>query len=110
MNIFQKIKALFAVKSTAEEIIKEAKMPTASGKPGWKTTEFWMNVATQLGVLWGAVHGFVPQPWASVISVSGVAVYTVARTITKAVTDIQAARATAPAAPETASASVTIAK
>jgi hypothetical protein len=93
MNIFQKIKALFAVKSTVDDILKEAKMPTVTGKPGWKTTEFWLNAATQIGVLWGAIHGFIPQPWASIISISGVAVYTVARTVAKAVTDIQAAKA-----------------
>lgn len=93
MNIFLKIKAFFTVKSTVEDIIKEAQMPTASGKPGWKTTEFWMNVASQVGVLWGAVHGFIPQPWGAIISIGGVAVYTVAATVRKAVADIQTAKA-----------------
>lgn len=69
-------------------------MDTASGKPGWKTTEFWMNMATQIGVLWGAVNHFVPPQYAAIISVSGIAVYTIARTIAKAVADVQAAKAT----------------
>lgn len=92
MNIFQKIKALFAVNSSVEEIIKEAKMDTATGKPGWKTTEFWMNVATQIGVLWGAVQGFVPPKVAAIVSIVGAAVYTVARTVAKAVSDVQTAK------------------
>jgi len=91
-NPIAALKAYFTVKSTGEEIIKEAKMQTATGKPGWKTTEFWMNLAGQIGVLWGAVHGFIPQPWATILSVSGIAVYTVARTISKAVSDIHAAK------------------
>lgn len=89
MNIFSAVKSYFTVKSVITTEIKEARMPTASGKPGWKTTEFWMNVATQAGVLWGAVHGFIPQPYAVVISIAGVAIYTIARTIGKAVSDIQ---------------------
>lgn len=92
MNLFQKIKLLFTVKSTAETIYKEAKMPNASGKPGWKTTEFWLQVAAQIGTLWGAVSGFVPPKYATIISTAGIAVYTVARTISKAVSDIQATK------------------
>ncbi len=61
-------------------------------KPAWKSTEFYFNVAGQIGVLWGAIHGFIPQPWASVISIGGIAVYTIARTVAKAIGDIQAAR------------------
>lgn len=68
-------------------------MPTVTGKPGWKTTEFWMNLAGQAGVLWGAVQGFIPPKYAAVVAVAGTALYTIARTIAKAVTDIQAAKA-----------------
>lgn len=69
-------------------------MPTtAIGKPGWKTTEWWLNVAAQLGLLWGTVQHFIPPQYAAIISVAGVAIYTVARTIAKAVSDIQAAKA-----------------
>lgn len=93
MKIFQQIKALFAFKSFITTELREGKMVTESGKPGWRTTEFWMNLAGQVAVLWGAVHGFIPQPWASIISISGIAVYTIARTITKAIGDVQAAKA-----------------
>jgi len=64
----------------------------SSGKPGWKTTEFWLNLAAQAGVLWGSVNHFVPPQYAAIISIGGVALYTVARTVAKAVSDIQAAK------------------
>lgn len=69
-------------------------MQTESGTPGYKTTEFWMHLASQAGILWGAVSGFVPPKWAAIISVVGISVYNVGRTIAKAVADIQAAKAT----------------
>lgn len=62
-------------------------------KPGWKTSEFYLNLAVQAGVLWSAVRGLVPPKIAAIIEVAGVAVYTVARTVLKAVSDIQAAKA-----------------
>jgi len=65
-------------------------MPTGT-TPGWKTTEFWLNVATQIGTLWGAVAGFIPPKYAAIISTAGIAVYTVARTVLKAITDIKTA-------------------
>lgn len=105
MNILQKIKAAWAVKSFAEQEFKEATMPTASGKPGWKTTEFWMNLASQAGILWGAVHGFVPPQYAAIISAVGIGVYTVARTVVKMVSDVKAAKAVSG---ETATATVSV--
>lgn len=108
MNIFQKIKALFAVKSTTEEIYKEATMPTASGKPGWKTSEFWVEAATKIGILWGAVSGLLPPKWAAIIAAAGTAVYVIARTIAKAVSDIQAARGVSTPVSETATATATV--
>ncbi len=68
-------------------------MPTASGKPGWKTTEFWMTVATQASVLWGVVHGFVPSPWNVIVPVAASSLYAICATVRKAVSDIQAAKA-----------------
>lgn len=89
VNIFQEIKAVFAVKSTFDEITKEAQMPIASGKPGWQTTEFYFNLATQAAVLFGTVKSFIPAQWAAIISTAGIAIYTIARTVAKAVSDIQ---------------------
>lgn len=94
MNIIDKIKLAWSSKNFVEDTIKEAKkMDTNSGKPGWKTSEFWIHLATQAGVLWGAVAGLVPAKIAVIVTVAGTAVYTIARTIAKAVSDIQAAKA-----------------
>lgn len=108
MNLIQEIKALFAFKDVFEEIEKEALVMNGS-QPGWKTSEFWLNVAAQIGTLWGAVSGFIPPKYAAIISTAGVALYTIARTVAKAISDIQAAKAVAPAAlGDTATANVTV--
>jgi hypothetical protein len=106
MNLFREVKALFAVRSTGEEIYKEATQMTGT-TPGYKTTEFWLNLATQAATLWGAVSGFIPPKYAAIISTAGIAVYTVARTILKAVTDIKTAQSGASVTPTTATATVT---
>ena len=93
MNLFQKIRALLATRSAMNQIVKEAKMETVSGRPGWKTTEFWMHVATQAGVLWGVVHGLVPAPWNAIVPIVGSSIYAICATVRKAVADIQAAKA-----------------
>ena len=94
MTFIEKIKTLFTLNAFVNKEIKEAKMVNESGTPGYKTTEFWLNLAGQVGVFWGAIQGFVPPKWAAIIAVAGTAVYTVARTVAKAVSDIQAAKAT----------------
>lgn len=93
MNYFKLIPALWKTKGIIQEEIKEAQMPTSSGNPGWKTSEFWFHLASQAGILWGAVQGFIPPQYAAMISVGGIAIYTIARTIAKAVSDIQTAKA-----------------
>lgn len=67
---------------------------SVGSKPGWKTTEFYFNLATQLATLWGAVSGFIPPKYAAIISTAGIAVYTIARTIIKAMTDIKTSSTT----------------
>lgn len=94
MNIFQKIKSLWAFKGFVDTEIKEATMQTESGTPGYKTTEFYFHLATQLGTLWGAVQGFVPPKYAAIIAVIGASVYNVGRIVAKAIADIQTAKAT----------------
>lgn len=68
-------------------------MDTASSKPGWKTSEFWVHLATQAGILWAAVQGFVPPKVAAIVTAAGAAIYTIARTVAKAVADIKSAQA-----------------
>lgn len=94
LNILEKIKLALNANNFVNEEIKEAKaMDSASGKPGYKTTEFWFNLAAQAALLWGTVQHFVPPQYAAIISIGGIALYTVARTVAKAVSDIQAAKA-----------------
>lgn len=88
MNLFQKVKALWTIKTVVEEEIKEAKAMNAL-KAGWKTSEFWLHLAVQAGVLWAAVKGFVPEHSAVIIQIAGIAIYTIARTVLKAVSDIK---------------------
>lgn len=68
-------------------------MPTASGKPGWKTTEFWLNLGVQAANLFGAIKGFLPPQTAAIIAAVGTAIYTIAATVRKAVADVQATKA-----------------
>lgn len=82
--------------------IKEAKQMNAGSKPGYKTTEFYFNLATQMGVLWAAIHGFVPAPWNVIIPMAGTAIYTIAATVRKAIADISAAKIAAATATSTA--------
>lgn len=94
MNYFKVLSVLWTTKGIVQEEIKEAeKMDPVTAKPGWKTTEFWLNLAGQAIILWGAVKGFVPPQYAAIITIGGTAIYTIARTISKAVTDVQATKA-----------------
>ncbi len=67
-------------------------MQTESGTPGYKTTEFYFHIATQVGTLWAAIHGFIPPKYEACIAIIGVSVYNVGRIVAKAVADFQAAK------------------
>lgn len=94
MTIIEKIKLLWAGKNFVENTLQEAKMQTESGTPGYKTTEFYFHLASQIGVLWGAVSGFIPPKYAAIISIVGLSIYNVGRVVSKAIADFQAAKAT----------------
>jgi hypothetical protein len=51
-------------------------------KPGWQTTEFWVTIAT---AGWAAFGHFLPPPLQAVVVTVVPAVYTIARTVAKAV-------------------------
>jgi len=61
-------------------------------KPGWQTSEFWINLAGQIATVWAAVSGIIPPKVAAIVSTVGIAVYTIARTVLKAVQDVKAAQ------------------
>lgn len=94
MNLFKEAIALWRMKALVENEIKGARMDTASGKPGWKTTEFWIKIATvDLPAIYLAVKGFLPPKDALIIELAAGAIYGIYRTVAKAVADIQAAKA-----------------
>ena len=92
MNLFDEIKALFAIKRAVDNVREEQKV-----KPGWKTTEFWMTIATNVVTVAGALKGLIPDDKAALIVAIANAVYGVARALTKATADTP--DAAAPAAP-----------
>lgn len=55
----------------------------ASMKPGYLTTEFWATVLVNIGAVTTALTGSVPAKWAAILSTISVAVYALARALTK---------------------------
>lgn len=52
-------------------------------KPGYKTTEFYVTIATILGSLTAAVSGGLPPEWAAGVSGGLGVAYAIARAIAK---------------------------
>lgn len=59
----------------------------------WFSTRFWLAAFTTAATVWGQLKGFVPQPYAAYIQIGAVGIYTIAETVRKVVSDIQAAKA-----------------
>jgi hypothetical protein len=102
INPLAAIKTFFTFERVTTDIKQEATKMSGT-TPGWKTSEFWLSLAAQAATLWGAVQGFIPPKYAAIVSTVGVAVYTVARTILKAITDVKSQTATNPVAVSTTS-------
>ena len=52
-------------------------------KPGWKTTEFWVTLATSIGSVLSAIAGILPAKEAGVLATASTVIYTIARAFTK---------------------------
>ena len=52
-------------------------------KPGWKTTEFWLTVLSNLAVVVGALEGVIPAEKMAIIIAVINGVYGVVRATTK---------------------------
>lgn len=52
-------------------------------KPGWKTTEFWLTVATEVGVVSSAASGVLSPKYATFAATVSAAAYAVARGLAK---------------------------
>lgn len=78
MNIIQKVRAVLAVRKAVTKI-GEVRM-----KNGITSTEFWLNLVTIAGTLYGALQGFIPQAMAAKVIAVLVIGYTLARSLVKA--------------------------
>lgn len=84
LDWYKDIKALLAIKREATTLMDTLTNPT---KPGWKTSEFWLNIVGIGATVISAVSGLVPAaaaPWLITATAVATTVYTVARTIAKA--------------------------
>ena len=72
------------VKKEASKLMEEAKKETADKKPGYLTSEFWLNAAGLLGIAWGAFGGLLPAHYAAGAVVVITTGYTIGRAIVKA--------------------------
>lgn len=90
MNIISEIKALWMFRTKGQEIYKEAKMETTIGKPGWKTSTFWVKIFTvDLPVLYMGVKGFLPTATAAKIEVVAMGMYAIYRAVSETTTKYQ---------------------
>jgi hypothetical protein len=48
-------------------------------KPGYKTTEFWLTVATDLAALGSTLAGALPPRWAGLVATVSTGLYALAR-------------------------------
>lgn len=62
-------------------------------KTGLLTTQFWIAAIPTAVALWGQLKGFIPQPYASWVEISCVALYTITRTAHVAMVQIHAIKA-----------------
>lgn len=95
MNIIQEIMAIFKVKDFVETEIKEAKqVDQTTQKPGYKTTEFYFSLLTTLGTVVASLSGVIPPALAAQIATGITAIYTIGRSIVKAISDVKSAGTT----------------
>lgn len=52
-------------------------------KPGWRTTEFWVTVAADVGAIALAAEGALPHKYAAVLAAVSTAAYAVSRGLAK---------------------------
>ena len=52
-------------------------------KPGYLTTEFWATLLVNIGSVTTALTGALPAKWSAILSTVSVAVYALARALTK---------------------------
>lgn len=83
MGLWEKIKTVFAVKKFVDTQVKEAKRMD-TGKPGWKTTEFYLTLLTNIVAIVGSLKGVIPQEAATIVVAVANGIYGIIRAVTKA--------------------------
>ncbi len=86
MNLLQKIRLYFTLKKSFDELKKEAKKEVVMNgetKPGYKTTEFWMTVCTNIVSIVGMLKDVIPPQTAAIIIAVVNGIYGVLRTHAK---------------------------
>lgn len=61
----------------------EETKPTAETKPGFKTTEFWVTIATNVAAILAAIGGAMPAEKAGLLLVVANGLYAVSRGLAK---------------------------
>src|SRR5258706_8374631 len=79
MNIFQKIKLLFALRKPVGKVVDAIK----DVKSGWKTISFWIALIGTLLSFVGALQGIIPAATAVLITTGLTAVYNILRGLVK---------------------------
>ncbi len=78
MNIFDKIRTLWILNREYKKVKEVVTL-----KSGWKTTEFWLTLASSGFAIWLGVQGLIPPETVVTIVAVATLVWTVARTIVK---------------------------
>lgn len=79
MSLLKKLQVLLRLRKPAENLLKEV----AKVKDGYKTTEFWMTIVSQLLAVVGALSNVIDAKTAAVVVTVLNAVYAVLRTLAK---------------------------
>lgn len=82
MTLWKKVKLIFGLRKVVNQTIKEATHMEGT-KPGYKTTEFWLNILTNIITIVGTLKGVIPEQTAAIIIASANGIYGVVRAIAK---------------------------
>ncbi len=63
----------------AKPVVVETEPVIGETKPGYKTTEFYLTVATAIGILATALASALPARWAAIATAVSIAAYAISR-------------------------------
>ncbi len=68
-------------KAALEKVM--ADLPPPKRKAGWKTSEFWLTIATSAAALLAGVQGILPPQYAAIAMAVSNGIYAIARGLAK---------------------------